>query len=184
MRRLRFAVITTVAGCLLAQSGLALGSSGAYRNSDPEDSDSRLDIVLVEALVAKSGLLLTIRTADPWRSDYIEYEPTIGNTIMARLWWEMDTDHDGDSDLEGHFFWDNGEKKMFLELYSEERDKLVAKKIDSRTVSVKIPLTYPELQRRRVDLRAISVVKGIEEGMVYPISGERDDAPLGSVSIH
>lgn len=128
-----------------------------------------------DSRAAESSLLLTIRTAEPWRSNYIEYEPTIGDTIMARLWWEMDTDGDSNSDLDGHFFWDNGKKKMFLELYSEERDTLVAKKVDSRTVSVEIPLSYPELQSRRVDLRPISVVKGFEDGMAYPASGERDD---------
>jgi hypothetical protein len=162
----------------------AAGASSPRKSQrDPEDSDSRLDIVFVEARAAKTGLVLTIRTAEPWRSNYIEYEPTIGDTIMARLWWEFDSDADGESDLAGHFFWDNGKKKMFLEVYSEERDRLVAKKLDRRTVSVKIPLTYPELQARRIELRAMSLVKGAEDGMAYPLSGEQDDAPLGIVSI-
>lgn len=134
----------TLAGLLLLQGGLAAGSSAVHRNSDPEDSDGRLDIVSVRSQAAESSLLLTIRTADPWRSDYIEYEPSLDDPITARLWWEMDTDLDGDSDLEGYFFWDTGKKKMFLELYSEDRDRLLAKKVDKRTVSVEIPLTYPE----------------------------------------
>lgn len=182
MRRSGSALIAVLAACLLLQAA-AGASSPAESQRDPEDSDGRLDIVLVKARAAKSSLLLTIRTAEPWRSNYIEYEPTIGDTIMARLWWEFDTDRDDGYELAGHFYWDNGKKKMFFELYSEERDTLIAKKVDNRTVSVKIPLTYPELQGRRVDLRAISLVKGVEDGMAYPASGERDDAPLGIVSI-
>ena len=134
MKRIIVAVVTAV--FLLCGT-----AANAAKRHDPEDSDGRLDIVLIKASGDRGELgHFTLRTENPWRCNYLK------RSKDTSLRWLFDDGRDGDFDLVGRVVCVNSE--LVLRLHGPDTgnryEDISVRRPNRRTAKVDVPLDLIE----------------------------------------
>ena len=113
---------------------------------------------------------LTIRTKRGWACSYLENEPLGGYSDGSGAFLRWDLDRDGDDYFEraGNFHCRSG---MVLEM-SDSGAVFTARKPNSRTITVRLPIRELGLDIRSLRLKANSQVNGVSDGGVFFEEGD------------
>lgn len=157
MRSLRRVVIAAIAcAALVASSGPSVAGAGVSRR-DPQDVESRLDLVFVRYEPIDQGMKLTIRTAERWANKYLS--DAGDGSHVAYLIWEFDRDGDRSFDCTGRFFATSENKIRFEKSGPGSQKSFAVRRPTKRSVVVRIPADFCGF-RSGSRLRAQSVVTG------------------------
>jgi hypothetical protein len=160
----RIAAVVGIAVMVVASPAWAIS------RSDPNDTESRLDIRLIsENADPGVGGALTIRTFGRWHSRYLR------DASPTNLRWKFDDGDDGDVDLVGNFRYTNGALRLFLRGpgTGNRYEPIRARRPDPKTVRVRFSFDIAELQSSN-----LSVVAGsFSAGPDCPGDKCRDRAP-------
>ena len=135
---------------------------------DPEDVESRLDMVFVEFRGHGDGnATLTIRTAEKWGCRYLRFR-SLGDYSDGRaafLAWQFNTDQDAAIEKSGGFNCTDAGKLIFDVNHSDER--FPTSRPNRRTVKVVLPLRSLGLAGRNLTLTALSRVNGVYGSHIF-----------------
>jgi hypothetical protein len=146
MNRIIVAVMTAVM--------LIFGTAAnAAKRHDPEDTDGRLDIVLIKVSGDKGELgHFTLRTEDPWRCSLLK------RSKDTSLKWLFDDARDRDRDLVGKFLCINS--KLIFRLHGPDTgnryEDISVGRPNRRTAKIDVPLDLVEFQANHAGAAAKS----------------------------
>jgi hypothetical protein len=132
----RIVVVAMIAAIVLAAT-----SAQAAKKHDPEDTDGRLDIVLVAASGDEGELgHFTLRTEDPWRCSYLK------RSRDTSLRWLFDDARDDDFDLAGRFVCIN--TNLVFRMHGPDSgnryEDISVRRPNRRTAKINVPLDLVE----------------------------------------
>ncbi|HYO61436.1 MAG TPA: hypothetical protein VEU29_06025 [Actinomycetota bacterium] len=178
MRKATIALVfaAVVAGTLPASAAGALPK--VAQRTDPEDVKGRLDIVRTRVSVGAERVRLTVETADRWRCRYVKDDASTAEGAAAVyedgkgifFFWEFDTNKDASFERDAFFRCKDGKVRLVSDgLHRSVR----ARKPDGRTVTATLSRKRWEMTGRRLQLRAVSQVNGVDGADTFV--EERDD---------
>ena len=175
---------------LALAAALPVHAAGALpktaQRTDPEDVKGRLDIVRTRVRVGATRVRLTVETADAWRCRYVKDDASTAEGAAAVyddgkgvfFFWEFDTDKDASFERDAFFRCKEGKVRLVSDgLHRSVR----ARKPDRRTVTATVSRKSWEMTGRRLQLRAISQINGVDgaETFVEERDGTRRLRPFG-----
>lgn len=182
----------TTALALAAAVACALPASAAgtlpkvAERTDPEDVKGRLDVVRTRVSVGRERVRLTVETAERWRCRYVKDDASAAEGAAAVyedgkgvfFFWEFDTNKDASFERDAFFRCKHGKVRLVSDgLHRSVR----ARKPNGRTVTATVSRKRWEMTGRRLQLRAVSQINGVDgsETFVEERDGTRRLRPFG-----